>query len=205
VAEPSPAAGRTVRILRRLDAAARRRWFLPAAGVFPLSDYALPVLPNQMLLIVLAVLHPRRWRALAVTFVTAAGLGALLVAGAVQTAGPWLLETLPGDRDALAGAAGQVRRYGLWALAVLSLLPWPPRTAVLACALAGTPAWVIAAVVLTVRPLPVVAMAFTAAKAPHLLRRWSRIDRVLTAVESHRDTPAASSTARKTRNSDLTA
>jgi hypothetical protein len=195
VAEPPAPPGRTVRILRRLDAAARRRWFLPAAGVFPLSDYALPVLPNQMLLIVLSILHPRRWRALAVTFVVAAALGALLVAGAVQSVGPWLLETLPGDRAALAGASDQIRRHGLWALAVLSLLPWPPRTAVLACALAGTPVWVIAAVVLTVRPLPVVAMAFTAAKAPHLLRRWSRIDRVLTAVESHRADPVTCSTA----------
>ncbi|MGN9813362.1 hypothetical protein ACTMSW_28910 [Micromonospora sp. BQ11] len=182
---------RTVRVLRRLDRAAHQRWFLPAVGVFPLSDYAAPVLPNQILLTTLAVLHPRRWGALTITFVTAAGLGALAVAATVQATDPWLLDTLGGGPDALAGVTGQIRRYGLWALAALALLPWPPRTAVLACALAGIPPWVIAAVVMAVRPLPVAAMAFTAAKAPHLLRRFPRVDRLLTAVEADRTSPAA--------------
>ncbi|WP_207922703.1 hypothetical protein [Micromonospora sp. KC606] len=181
---------RTVLVLRRLDRAAHQRWFLPAVGVFPLSDYALPVLPNQVLLTALAVLHPRRWWALTVTFVTAAGLGALLVAATVHATGPWLLDAIGGGPDALTGVTSQIRRHGLWALAALSLLPWPPRTAVLACALAGIPPWAIAAVVMAVRPLPVAAMAFTAANAPHLLRRLPRIDRLLTAVEADRTPPA---------------
>jgi hypothetical protein len=49
------------------------------------------------------------------------------------------------------------------------------------------PPWAIAAVVVAARPLPVAAMAFTAAKAPHLLRRFPRIDRLLTAVSAHGD------------------
>jgi hypothetical protein len=40
---------RTGRILVRLDRAAHRRWFLPAVAVFPISDFALPVLRNQIL------------------------------------------------------------------------------------------------------------------------------------------------------------
>ncbi len=177
---------RPVRVLRRLDRAADRRWFLPATAVFPLSDYALPVLPNQLLLVILAVLHPRRWWALTVTFVTAAGLGAFLVATAVQTGGAWLLEVVPADPGALAGVTRQLRRYGLWALVALSLLPWPPRTAVLACALAGLAPWSIAAAVTAARLVPVTALALTGAKAPHLLRRWARVDRLLTAVEAVR-------------------
>jgi uncharacterized membrane protein YdjX (TVP38/TMEM64 family) len=182
---------RTVRVLRMLDRAVRRRWFLPAVGVFPLSDYALPVLPNQALLTTLAVLHPRRWWALTVTFVTAAGLGALVVAATVQATGAWLLDAVGGEQEAIAGATAQIRRHGLWALVALALLPWPPRTAVLACALAGIPPWAIAVTVVAARPVPVAAMAFTGAKAPHRLRRFRRIDRLLAAVEAGRPPPAA--------------
>ncbi len=185
----SSPATRTVRVLRRLDRAAQRRWFLPATAVFPLSDYALPVLPNQILLTTLAVLHPRRWWQLTITFVAAAGLGAFLVAAAVQATGTWVLDAIPGDPQALTDVTGQIRRYGLWVLVGLSLLPWPPRTAVLACALVGIPPWAIAAAVLAGRPVPVAAMAFTGARTPHLLRRFRRIDRLLTAVEADRTTP----------------
>ncbi|MFI5617763.1 hypothetical protein [Streptomyces sp. NPDC051567] len=80
--------------LLRLDRAAHRRWFLPVLAVFPLSGYALPVLPHQMLLTGLSALHPRRWRVIALTFVTASVLGAFLTATAVRAAGPWLLETV---------------------------------------------------------------------------------------------------------------
>lgn len=37
-----------------------RRWFLPAVAIFPAADYVLPFLPNQMLLLALSVLHPKR-------------------------------------------------------------------------------------------------------------------------------------------------
>lgn len=178
-----------VRVLRALDRAAHRRWFLPATAVFPLSDYALPVLPNQVLLVTLSVLHPRHWRALAVTFVLAAGLGALLVTTAVQATGTWLLDALPGDPSTLAGVTGQIRRHGLWILAALSLLPWPPRSAVLACALVGVDPIAITAVVMAARSVPVGSLAFLGARAPHLLRRSQRIDRLLTAAEAGRREP----------------
>ncbi|MEU9337057.1 VTT domain-containing protein [Streptomyces sp. NPDC048290] len=191
---PAPAAGpggstRTVRLLLRLDRAAHRRWFLPALAVFPLSDYALPVLPNQMLLAGLSALHPRRWRVIALTFVTASVLGAFLVATAVHAAGPPLLETVgavaPGQAE-LKEVAGWVERHGGWALAVLALLPWTPRAAVVMCALAGIPPWTVALAVLAGRPLPVTLLALAGARAPGLLRRSRRIDRVLREVEAGR-------------------
>ncbi|MER6910378.1 VTT domain-containing protein [Streptomyces sp. NPDC000594] len=183
---------RTGRILARLDRAAHRPWFLPALAVFPLGDYALPVLPNQMLLMGVSALHPRRWPAVALTFAVASALGAFLAATVVQLAGPWLLETFgdaaPG-RDELREAAARVAEHGLWALALLSLLPWTPRVAVLACALAGIPPWSIALTVLAGRWVPMTLLAAVGARAPHLLRRFRRTERILSEVRGTRAAP----------------
>ena len=56
IASPS----RTARIVLWLDRVSGRPWFLPAVSAFPLCDYVAPVLPNQVLLLALTVLHPRR-------------------------------------------------------------------------------------------------------------------------------------------------
>ncbi len=88
--------------------------------------FALPVLPNQLLLVALSTLHPRRWWRLALIFHAATGPGALLVAVAVQTAGPLLLDaTLGGGPDpaALRDMSHGIERYGLWVLVGLSPLP----------------------------------------------------------------------------------
>ncbi|MEO3973843.1 hypothetical protein [Streptomyces sp. CAU 1734] len=195
---PHPAPGgpttRAGRVLVRLDRAAHRPWFLPALAVFPFSDYALPVLPNQMILVGASALHPRRSRMIALTFVIASALGAFTVATAVQLAGPWLLETVGGlvpGRDELREAGGFVSRNGVGALALLALLPWTPRVGVLVCALAGVPPWSVALAVLIGRPLPVTLLAVAGARAPRLLRRSRRAERLLAEVLARR--PAAES------------
>ncbi|QDY80329.1 hypothetical protein [Streptomyces qinzhouensis] len=185
-AAPGPPSTRAGRLLIRLDRAAHRPWFLPALAVFPLSDYVLPVLPNQLLLMGVSALHPRRWRTIALTFVAASAVGALLVATAVQSAGPWLLEAagrLPGSGE-LREASDVVNRHGALALAALALLPWTPRAAVLACALAGVPPWSIALAVLAGRPVPVTALALSGARTPRLLRRSRRLERILAEVRA---------------------
>ena len=70
---------RAARTIVALDRRADRPWFLPAIGLFPMSDYILPFLPNQMLLLGLAMLRPTRWISLAATFALATALGALPV------------------------------------------------------------------------------------------------------------------------------
>ncbi|TDC40939.1 hypothetical protein [Micromonospora sp. KC213] len=86
----------------------------------------LPGLPNQLLLIVLSTLHPRRWWKLVPTFAAATGLGALLLTIAVQSAGTRLLEAIAVDTAALREVAHGIDRYGLWILIGLSLLPNTP-------------------------------------------------------------------------------
>ncbi|MGL5817696.1 MAG: hypothetical protein ACRCYR_09055 [Phycicoccus sp.] len=171
--------------MTRLDAAADRWWFLPAIGAFPLADYAAPVLPNQMLLVALSALRPERWRALAAVFVGAAVVGAVLVASAVQLVGPTVVDALP-SLQGVDGAVRWVEQDGLWVLLVLSLLPWPPRLAVVACALAGVSPLAIGGVLLVGRSVPVVATAAVCARMPGALRRFRAVDRVVAAVEAAR-------------------
>lgn len=180
---------RIARIILALDRAADRRWFLPAVSVFPLTDYVLPFLPNQMLLVALSVLQPRRWRAFALTFVLASALGALLTAYGVQAVGPWLLDTILGgrpDQGAAADVLAMIKRYGVGALMLLAALPWPPRTAVVVCTLAGLSPMTIGLAVAVGRTAPVGLYALVGAKAPYLLRRLSAVDRVLCEVEALR-------------------
>ncbi|KAB8318333.1 hypothetical protein SD81_016610 [Tolypothrix campylonemoides VB511288] len=180
---------RAVRTILAMERRADRPWFLPAASVFPLTDYVLPFLPNQMLLLGLSVLLPRRWWQLALAFVLATGLGALLTAWAIQLIGGPLLDALfdggPGD-GTVAEVMGAIERHGLWALAALALLPWPPRTAVIACAIAGLPPAAIGATVAAGRIVPAAGYTLLGAFAPHLLRRWRPADRLLSELQAHR-------------------
>jgi membrane protein YqaA with SNARE-associated domain len=191
---PTPTAGlsRTARVVAALDRGADRPWALPAVAVFPLSDYVFPFLPNQVLLVALAVLRPRRWWAYALVFVLATGFGAFLSALAVRAVGPWLLDASVGDLPGQGTAAEVLRtveRYGLWGLTLLALLPWPPRTAVLVCAMAGLPPLGIGLAVAAGRVVPAGGYALVGSRTPHLLRRIGAVDRVLREVEALRDRP----------------
>jgi hypothetical protein len=179
----------TARTILALDSAAGRPWFLPAVSLFPLTDYVLPFLPNQMLLVALSILQPRRWWVFAMTFVIATALGALLTAYAIEAIGPWVLDNLVGgapEQGVVANVLHLVEDYGLWALAALAMLPWPPRTGVIVCALAGLPAPLIGLAVALGRVVPAGAYTLVGSRSPHLLRRFRRIDRVMKEVESLR-------------------
>ncbi|MGL5908405.1 MAG: hypothetical protein ACRCZP_00295, partial [Phycicoccus sp.] len=129
----------------------------------------------------------------AAVFVGAAVVGAVVVASAVQLVGPSVVEALP-SAEGLDGAVRRVEQDGLWVLLVLSLLPWPPRLAVVACALAGISPLAIGGVLLVGRAVPVVATAAAVARMPGALRRFRAVDRVVAAVlaaRAARDEPGA--------------
>lgn len=177
---------RPARVLLSLERKSNRGWFLPGVGAFPLCDYLLPFLPNQILLVGLSMLLSRRWIALAITFVIASALGAGLIVAGVQQFGMPIVEHLFGempDASALAPVLEQIRVYGPTALVGLAMLPWPPRTAVLACAIAGLPPVQVGLAVLAGRVVPVTVYAGVGAKAPHLLRRLTSVNRVMSEVK----------------------
>jgi hypothetical protein len=180
---------RPARTLLALERQGDRTWFLPGVGLFPLCDYILPFLPNQILLAGLSMILPRRWIALAITFAVATAAGAALITAAIQSFGSSFAEQMFGDvlnAGAFAGVVAQIRTYGLPALAGLALLPWPPRMAVLACAIAGLPPVQVGLAVLVGRVVPTSIYAGLGAKAPHLLRRSTRVDRLMREVEAAR-------------------
>lgn len=163
---------RTLRAIEFLDRAAGKRWFWPTVGLFPVFDYVLPVLPNQLLMIALSALNPRKWWLVALVFVAASALGAFGTAWLIQLLGDaWaeLMPFAPSDSDSWQWTLEQVRRWGLPAVAVLALLPVPPRLAVIACAVAGLPPEGIAASVAAGRSVPAIAIAFLSARAPAML------------------------------------
>jgi membrane protein YqaA with SNARE-associated domain len=175
--------------LLRLEQQSGRPWFLPLVGAFPLCDYFLPFLPNQILLAGLSMLRPQRWLALALTFVTATAVGAALITVAIQHYGmPFLSQHLGNmpEPAALAPVLEQVRERGLLALFLLALLPWPPRLAVLACALVGLSPVQVGLAVLAGRVLPAGLYAGLGAKAPGLLRRLASVDRLMREMEAEK-------------------
>jgi len=181
------ALSKPARALLSLERQAHRPWFLPSVGVFPLCDYILPFLPNQILLAGLSMTLPRRWIALAMTFVIATALGATLIVAGIQHFGAPFIETLLGGMpaaSALAPVLEQIRVYGLPALIGLAMLPWPPRIAVLACAVAGLLPAQVGLAVLAGRIVPASIYAGLGAKAPHLLRRLASVDRIMREVEA---------------------
>lgn len=181
------ALSRPARALLALERQADRPWFLPAVGVFPLCDYILPFLPNQLLLAGLSMTVPRRWIALALTFVVATAAGASLIVAGIQEFGVPVMEQLLGEMpnaSAVAPVLAHIRSYGPLALIALAMLPWPPRIAVLACGLAGLPPAEVGLAVLIGRLVPATIYAGVGAKAPHLLRRFSKVDRIIREVEA---------------------
>ena len=193
---PNTSPSRTARIVLALDRVSGRPWFLPAVAAFPLCDYIVPVLPNQVLLLALTVLHPRRWWAFGLAWVAAGALGAFLAAVVIQAAGPWLLDALfggaPEPTGSAAAALDLIEGWGLWALVPLSMLPWAPHTAVLLCAVTGLPPLGIAAAVALGRALPVGVYAFLGSRAPHLLGRIRSVGRVLREIEDLRSKASCS-------------
>lgn len=180
--------GRTARFIVGLEQRADRPWFVPAISLFPLCDYVLPFLPNQMLLLGVAFLRPRRWLVYALAFVAATAFGALLTALAIEywrTALDAFLESSiePEQLDAFRVL---FEKHGFAGLAALAMLPWPPRTAVIACAVMGLDPLMIAFAVAVGRVLPASTYAFAGARSPKHLIRWFKLDGFLKDLQRSR-------------------
>lgn len=182
--------GRFARVLRQIDSQAQRCRFLPLMSVFPLVGYLLPLLPTTLLLVSLAFLHQARWLSIALSFLLATSVGALLTSLLIQTVGGGFGETLVSNNSSVRQITEFITAYGLWAIAILALLPWPPRSAVLICATVGLNPVAIALTVLVGRTVPTLTIAWISAHAPNVLRRVERFNAVLDHITELRDKKA---------------
>jgi hypothetical protein len=71
-------------------------------------------------------------------------------------------------------------------LVLFAMLPWPPRAAVLACAIAGLSPTQVGLAVLFGRILPAGIYAGLGARAPAVLSRIGSIDRLMEELEAER-------------------
>jgi uncharacterized membrane protein YdjX (TVP38/TMEM64 family) len=163
--------GRLARTLRALDRRSEQPNFLLLMSVFPLVGYLVPLLPTQLLLVALSFLHRAQWLSIALSFLVATSVGAFLTSALIQSIGGGLKDYLLSSSENARQVAEIIAIHGLWAVAILALLPWPPRSAVLICAFIGLNPVAIAVSILAGRIAPTVLLAWFAAHSPDRLRR----------------------------------
>lgn len=179
----SPKNGKLARVLRALDRRSEHPSFLPLMSVFPLIGYLVPLLPTQLLLVALSFLHRSRWLFIALSFLMATSVGAFLTCVLIQFVGGGLKDDLLSNSESARQVADGIVTYGVWAVAVLALLPWPPRSAVLICAFAGLNPVAIALSIFVGRIAPTFLLAWLAARAPDVLRHLGWFDEAFDHIE----------------------
>jgi membrane protein YqaA with SNARE-associated domain len=116
------------------------RWYIPLVGLLCVVAGATLLVPISALVIVGVMLRPRRWRSLWLVTSLAGGIGATILAHALQVQG---LEQIHQAFPELAASALWQRtmvwiaEYGLAALAAVAALPLPQTPALVACALSS--------------------------------------------------------------------
>lgn len=113
-------------------------------AIVSIGDFFIPALPTQTSVLLLAWLQPKRalWIILAFAMCAAAGASILvLLAGLLDQ---YLQMATPSQESKMhqqwITLQGYIKEYGLFALAIMSLLPTPPRTMVVLSLLSGL-AW----------------------------------------------------------------
>lgn len=157
---------------------ADRPWLPLVVPAFPMADFVLPVMPNQLLLAGLSALRPSRWPVFALAFAAGTALGGAAVALSLQSLGAerGLFMSAEEAGGPLAEAIQKFRRHGLWFLAGVALLPWTPRLTVVACALAGFAPLAILATLLPARLVPCALLGLAGACGAVLVERpWRRL------------------------------
>jgi membrane protein YqaA with SNARE-associated domain len=172
---PDSTAARPPRWLVWLHRRAAHRDFLPLSGAVTALDAFLPVIPATSMLVATVWLRPKQWRQAALCFALGGAAGALALAALLTLAGRPVLEPLLGDvadTTSWLRLEGWVRAHGVPVLFALALGPWPVRTAVAVCALAGIPLVQIGAAVLVARLVGFTVLAWLTARTPDWLARF---------------------------------
>lgn len=159
---------------------ANKPWLPPALTAFPATDFVLPFMPNQLLLVGLSMLVPARWPVFAFAFSAGTAIAGAAIAFGIQAFGVNISGLITEEEAAgtLAITIKQFQSYGLLLLAGVSLLPWTPRLSVIACALVGFSPLAIFVTLLVTRLVPSSALGIagangfeTASRVP-LIRNW---------------------------------
>lgn len=173
---------RSTRAIVWLRSRIDRPGFWLSAAAVSAGDFFAPILPTQSLLVAATLLRPTRWRRTATAFVVGGALGGTALAFALQRLGLPLLDAIASD--GWQSIRSFLRTHGALGLFLLTALPWPMRSGVVACALGGVPLLHIAAALLAGRAIAFPTLAWLVSRSPHWLERFAAIRRLRAAVHS---------------------
>lgn len=184
-----PSASKPPRWLVWLHRRAEHRDFLPLSGAITAFDAFLPVVPATSMLVAVVLLRPSQWRRAAIWFALGGTVGALTLGALIALAGRPMLDQLLGETVGSGRwlrMEALVESSGALVLFVAALGPWPVRTMVAVCALAGIPLLQIGVVVLVARLAGFMVLAWLTARAPAWLARFRPFRRMVAWNEAAR-------------------
>lgn len=160
--------------VKRIQKFVDRIWYPPFIGLLAGADNFLLVVPTDGILISSTMLTPKRWVTLAVNVAIGSSLGALILAGLVETHGlAWILHYYPGldQTDSWLWADRFFNDYGLILVFLVAATPLMQQPTVILAALAETPLAQLGAAVFIGRLLKFLFMAYLGSHAPRVLAR----------------------------------
>lgn len=163
------------------------------SGLLTALDAFVPLVPATSMLVASVLMRPQRWRAAAGWFALGGAAGALALAALISLAGRPMLERLLGDAigsERWVWTEHQVQAHGIAILFLLALGPWPVRTAVAVCALAGAPLLEIGAAVLLARLAGFAVLSWLTARAPDRMGRLRPFRRIVALNDAARKAAA---------------
>jgi len=162
-------------LFAKLGRYADRPWYLPLMGFLVFIDLFVGVIPSEALLVKTVMLKPRQWVFVTVFLITSSALGAVTLGYLAHAYGEPFLAWLAGDilhSEEWNRAHGFIERHGAWAMALISLSPFPQQPAVAACGLAGMPLMTLFSAVWLGRAPKYFLFAYLATQAPHLYAKY---------------------------------
>ena len=124
----------------KIKRSVHQKWYLPLAVLFSYMDAFVPVVPNEVFLVLGVLSRPGSWINVAGAFTLASALGATTLAALIQWSGPYILDVLFPHLSHSAqwlGITSWMQEHGDWGLFWVALSPFPQHAAVALVGLSG--------------------------------------------------------------------
>ena len=160
--------------IKVLQKYADRIWYPPLIGMLAALDNFLIIIPNDGILISSSMLTPRRWFSLALNVAIGSTLGAIILATFVETRGlEWILEMYPriNETKSWVWTENFFERYGMLLVFIVAITPLMQQPVIILASLAGTPLFLLAAIVFSGRFIKFLLMAYIGSHAPRFLNK----------------------------------
>ena len=163
-----------VSAIESLQVYGQKWWYPPLLGLLAGIDHYVFIIPVDGLLASSAILNPRRWLILAISFTIGSTVGVLGFIWVLNFIGIEKLMTLfPLIFESTAWHMTQdfFGTYGSWVVLLSGASPFPQQPAVITTALANVPFWTIAGMLTAGRLIKFILIAYLSSFAPKKLAK----------------------------------